>query len=58
MIDADYELRLRERMAFFAAVTKTKKALLHTFVTTYGVKRNIHSGMVNSEVKMDDLFVM
>ena len=58
MIDADYELRLRERMAFFAAVTKTKKALLHIFVTTYGVKRNMHSGMVNSEVKMDDLFVM
>lgn len=56
VIDADYEQRLRERMASFAAVTKTKKALLHTFVTTYGVKRNIHSGMVNSEVKMDDLF--
>lgn len=58
VIDADYEQRLRERMASFAAVTKTKKALLHTFVTTYGVKRNIHSGIVNSEVKMEDLFVM
>lgn len=58
VIDADYEQRLRERMASFAAVTKTKKALLHIFVTTYGVKRNMHSGMVNSEVKMDDLFVM
>ena len=56
VIDADYEQRLRERMASFAAATKTKKSLLHTFVTTYGVKRNMHSGIVNSEVKMDDLF--
>lgn len=55
-ITADYEQRMRERMASFHAATKTKKALLHTFVTTYGVKRNIYSGLVNSEVKMDDLF--
>lgn len=56
VIDADYEQRLRERMASFSVATKTKKALLHTFITTYGVKRNIHCGLVNSEVKMDDLF--
>lgn len=56
VIDADYEQRLRERMASFAAATKTKKSLLHTFVTTYGVKRNMHSGIVNCEVKMNDLF--
>lgn len=56
MITADYEQRLRERMSSFHAATKTKKALLHTFITTYGVKRNMHSGLVNSEVKLDDLF--
>ncbi len=55
-ITADYEQRLRERMSSFHAATKTKKALLHTFITTYGVKRNMHSGLVNSEVKLDDLF--
>ena len=44
---------LRERMSSFHA---NKKALLHTFITTYGVKRNMHSGLVNSEVKLDDLF--
>ena len=27
-----------------------------TFVTTYGVKRNKHSGIVQSEVTLDDLF--
>ena len=50
VIDANYEQRLRERMSSFAVATKTKKALLH------GVKRNTHSGWVNSEVKMNDLF--
>lgn len=56
VIDADYEQRLRERMSSFCVATKTKKALRHTFVTTYGVKRNQHSGLVDSEVTMDDLF--
>ena len=56
VITADYEQRLRERMSLFRQVTKTKKALQHTFVTTYGVKRNMHSGIVQSEVTMDDLF--
>ncbi len=55
-ITAEYEQRLRERMSSFRAATKTKKALLHTFITTFGVKRNMHSGLVNSEVKLDDLF--
>ena len=55
-ITADYEQRLRDRISSFRAATKTKKALLHTFITTYGVKRNMHSGLVNSEVKLDDLF--
>lgn len=56
VIDADYEQRLRDRMSSFRVITKTKKALLHTFITTYGVKRNMHSGIVNSEVKLEDLF--
>ena len=37
-------------------VTKTNKALYHTFITTYGIARNLHSGIVQSEVTMDDLF--
>lgn len=27
-----------------------------TYVTTYGLKRNKHSGIVQSEVTLDDLF--
>lgn len=56
VIDANYEQHLRERISSFRAATQTKKSLLQTFVTTYGVKRNIHSGIVASEIKMDDLF--
>ncbi|MBQ6745427.1 MAG: AAA family ATPase [Bacteroidaceae bacterium] len=56
-IDADYEERLRNRATLFRNVTKTKKALYHTFITTYGVAQNIHSGIVQSEVTMEQLFV-
>lgn len=56
-IDAEYEERLRNRASLFRNVTKTKKALCHTFITTYGVAPNIHSGIVQSEVVMDQLFV-
>lgn len=56
VIDANYEQHLRERISSFRTATQTKKSLLQTFVTTYGVKRNIHSGIVASEIKMDDLF--
>lgn len=55
-LTADYEERLRERASLFRTVTKTKKAIHHTFITTYGVTRNNHSGIVQSEVTMDDLF--
>ena len=55
-LTADFEEKLRTRASLFRTVTKTKKAILHTFITTYGVVRNIHSGIVQSEVTMDDLF--
>ena len=56
VIDASQEQRLLDRKSSLSVATKPKKALLHTFITTYGVKQNMHSGLVNSEVKMNDLF--
>ena len=56
VITKDYEQQLRERMAIFKAKTKTRKSLATTMVTTYGVLRGIHSGIVQNEVVMDDLF--
>jgi len=55
-ITADYEEKLRRRATLFANTTKTKKALHHTFITVYGVMQNIHSGIVQSQVKAEELF--
>ena len=55
-IDAAYEKRLMERTALFREETKTKKSLQMTFVTTFGLRHKAHSGIVQSEVTMEDLF--
>jgi hypothetical protein len=57
VIDKDYSLRLRNKIAAFKAATKTKKSLVPTMITTFGVKRNQYSGKVQQEVVLDDLFV-
>jgi hypothetical protein len=56
-ITKDYETRLRERLNIFKVKTKTKKMVVHTFITTYGVGEGKHHSIVHSEVTMDDLFV-
>lgn len=56
-IDARYEQRLRSRAATFAHAIKTRKALQHVFITTYGVKNNAHRAIVQNEVTMDDLYM-
>lgn len=58
IIDADYEEKLRNRSSLFRLLTKTRKSIQHTFITTYGVAHNFHSGIVQSEVTMDDLFML
>jgi len=56
VISKDYEEHLMERMAIFREQTKTRKALLTTFISTYGVKPGIHTAVVQREVLMDHLF--
>jgi len=55
-IDKEYSLRLGRRLATFAGVTKTRKAVHLTFVTANGLLRNQYSGRVQSEVTLGDLF--
>jgi hypothetical protein len=57
VIDKDYHSNLRKKMEVFREATKTKKSLQLVMITTYGVRQNAHSGIVQSQVKMDDLFV-
>lgn len=56
-ITKQYDSHLRERAENFRSATNTRKALHQTFITTYGVKQNMYSGNVQSEVILDDLFV-
>lgn len=55
-ITKQYDEHLRKRAESFRSSTRTRKALHLTFVTTYGIKKNMYSGNVQSEVKLDDLF--
>ncbi|MGN0906835.1 MAG: hypothetical protein ACI4NM_06780 [Bullifex sp.] len=45
-----------DRTSLFRHCTHTRKSLRNTFITTYGVKKNIHSTAIEKEVTMDDLF--
>ena len=55
-ISEAYDQRLRERLFTFKHHTKCKSALHITFVTTFGLARNMYSNRVQSEVLLDDLF--
>ncbi len=55
-ITSEYETKLRNRRDVFRVVTRTKKSIVHTFVTTYGLGEGKHNSIVHSEVTMDDLF--
>ena len=55
-ITKDYEAKLQNKLTLFAEETGTRKSLILTLVTTHGVKQNAHSGIVQSEVLLDDLF--
>lgn len=50
------ERHVRERRELFKSLTGAKKAVHLTYATTYGVRRNRHSGIVQSEVTLDSLF--
>ena len=55
-IDAEYASRLREKVGAFRRKTGMCGNCHLTFVTTYGLRRNAYSGIVQSEVTLDDLF--
>lgn len=55
-ISQAYEETLNDRLATFVQETETKKTILLTFATTEGIKQNSHSGSVQCEVVLNDLF--
>ena len=55
-IDKSYLERLKIKLGAFEQVTKTRSAIHLTLVTAAGLLHNKHSGIVQSEVTLDDLF--
>ena len=56
-IDKDYNMNLRNKIETFRLATNTQKTLALTMITTFGVKKNMYGGIVNSQVVLDDLFI-
>lgn len=55
-ITKEYEDKLTNKINAFSSETGTKKSLLLTMITTYGIKENTHSNVIQSQVVLDDLF--
>ena len=56
LIDKIQDENLRNKKACFTRESKTRKTVHLTMVTTYGVKQNEYAGVIQSEIRMDDLF--
>lgn len=58
IIDKKQDKNLRNKVERFRLSLKTKnKTLLPTLITTFGLKENIYSGIIQSVVTLDDLFI-
>jgi AAA+ ATPase superfamily predicted ATPase len=55
-INKKYDQELRTKLSNFRSETKTKKAVMLTFISTYGLKKNEYSGNVHKELKMGMFF--
>lgn len=49
-------LKLKEKVTDFKTVTRTRRAIHLTMITTYSLKRNAYSAHVQSVVIAEDLF--
>lgn len=56
-ISKDYAEKLRQKISVFRTTTNTKKQLVLTLITTFGLKSNKHSlGLVEQDFSMEILF--
>ena len=58
VIQKEYSMNLRNKIEAFRSATGTKKTLVPTMITTFGVKPNMYSGLIQQQVVLDDLFAM
>lgn len=55
-IDKAYDMTLRHRISLLQENIQKTQNVHMTFITTFGVKKNMYSGIVQKEVTLDDLF--
>ena len=55
-IDKDEVAKLRHRIECLKETLLAKQTVHLTMITTYGIAHGKHSGIVQKEVTMDDLF--
>ena len=55
-ITKDYEMNLRNKLSQLMKLTGMKRSLILTMITSYGVQNNQHSGIVQQQILLDDLF--
>ncbi|MDR2425444.1 MAG: AAA family ATPase [Prevotellaceae bacterium] len=55
-ITKDYEEKLREKIEVFKQETSSRKTIHLLMLSTFGVKQNKYSGIVQNEIHLDDLF--
>lgn len=56
-ISKNYEMNLRNKIAMFMKNAPRRKSIRLTMITTFGVEHNMHSGIVNDNITLDDLFI-
>lgn len=56
VIDEKYAEKLRHRKEIFRIATKTNKTIKMTLLTTFGLRNNMYSKIIDSVVTMEDLF--
>jgi hypothetical protein len=50
------DMKIRTRQSDFVTETGTKHAIFPTIITTFGLRENKYSGLIQSEITLDDLF--
>lgn len=57
LIDKRYDSHIQQRMRTFRKVTGTRKTLIPTFITPFGLKDNMYSRRIARSVTFEQLFV-
>ncbi len=56
VVSADEKVKMLHRVNVFREVSGTRKGILLTLVTTYGLKRNANGAVIQNVITLDDLF--